>query len=528
MSSDVDKVIVTNASALRKKHGTKGFSRVNSAISALVHADAERGIVTRLIAIDRKADMQGIGKVVTKSGDRRQVKRAVDEICARFEPDYTMLLGAPDVVPHQRLENPVYSPLNDPDKYVESDLPYACSAKYETDISRFLGPTRVVGRLADVQSVGDTDYLTGLLGAAAGWRSKSVKSYGKCFCVSAQSWKDSTRTSVGKLFGSQKGVKTSPHDGPDWTKKELRDRVHFINCHGDTALSEFFGENEDDEYDQPVAHRASHLVQRLNTGTVAAAECCYGAELYEPIGAGQIGICQTYLGEGAWGFLGSSNIAYGPASGNGYADLICVEFLRAVRAGASLGRAALTAQQKYIAKGGHMDPYDLKTIAQFLLLGDPSIHPVKSAPKAKTRTKTKTKTKSSASGPKRRHLRRENLRRRGAWLDRSIASASRADSKLTAKLRSAILKRSEGLRPESVMSFRLRPGQAAAKSVVAKRLTAASTSFHILIEKATRAKSHLRSKSVVSRPKAPIDPVRIVVAREVNGALDKVAEIYRR
>lgn len=57
-----------------------------------------------------------------------------------------MLLGAPDVVPHQSLINPLHSP-DDPDERVDSDLPYACDSGYSIDIDNFLGPTRVVGRL---------------------------------------------------------------------------------------------------------------------------------------------------------------------------------------------------------------------------------------------------------------------------------------------------------------------------------------------------------------------------------------------
>ena len=67
--------------------------------------------------------------------------------------------------------------------------------------------------------------------------------------------------------------------------------------------------------------------------------------------------------------------------------------VRAVLDGASLGRAALTAQQKFISSGGHMGPHDLKTIAQFLLLGDPSIHPVKAGSKPKSKSKTKAREK---------------------------------------------------------------------------------------------------------------------------------------
>ena len=117
---------------------------------------------------------------------------------------------------------------------------------------------------------------------------------------------------------------------------------------------------------------------------MVAAECCYGAELYDPaVADGHAGICNTYLAEGAYGFFGSSTIAYGPPEGNGQADLICQYFLERVLPGASLGRAALEARQRFVRAGTRCSiRSDLKTLAQFSLLGDPSIHPVGRAPNA--------------------------------------------------------------------------------------------------------------------------------------------------
>jgi len=43
-------------------------------------------------------------------------------------------------------------------------------------------------------------------------------------------------------------------------------------------------------------------------------------------------------------------------------------------AGASLGRACLQARQKFVDTED-LDKYNLKTLAQFVLLGDPSLHP---------------------------------------------------------------------------------------------------------------------------------------------------------
>jgi hypothetical protein len=90
-----------------------------------------------------------------------------------------------------------------------------------------------------------------------------------------------------------------------------------------------------------------------------------------------LGICQTYLGNGAYACFASSTIAYGPASGNDQADLICQDFLKHVRAGASVGRACLQARLDYVARAVVIGGVDLKTLAQFGLMGDPALTPVK-------------------------------------------------------------------------------------------------------------------------------------------------------
>jgi hypothetical protein len=128
----------------------------------------------------------------------------------------------------------------------------------------------------------------------------------------------------------------------------------------------------------------------------------------------------SYLQDGASGFFGSTTIAYGPSEGNGSADLICQYFLQQVLAGASLGRAALEARLKFGGGKTHLDPYDLKTLAQFYLLGDPSLHPV--APVGHALTKTKAFRQAFADTRDRtvRQLRRERMVRDARCLEQMM------------------------------------------------------------------------------------------------------------
>jgi hypothetical protein len=157
---------------------------------------------------------------------------------------------------------------------------------------------------------------------------------------------------------------------------------------------------------------------------VIAAECCYGAQLYDPADTlGQPGICSAYLLDGAYGFFGSTTIAYGPSAGNGQADLVCQFFLDAVLKGASLGRAALEARQRFAALYSHLDPIDLKTLVQFYLLGDPSIHPVAAPAHGLAKTRAyRAAFEGAPHTPGARAYRRERLMRTGTNLRRTLGA----------------------------------------------------------------------------------------------------------
>jgi len=100
----LDKVIVTNRSALKEKYDER-FGRIEQAIQRLIAADQKRGLDTKLVAIDSETDMGAVhGEAVKEKEDQRGVKKAVDALFYTYEPDYIMILGAQDIVPHQDLK----------------------------------------------------------------------------------------------------------------------------------------------------------------------------------------------------------------------------------------------------------------------------------------------------------------------------------------------------------------------------------------------------------------------------------------
>ena len=210
--------------------------------------------------------------------------------------------------------------------------------------------------------------------------------YESAFSLSAEIWHQSTELSVANTFGMAAKVNTVPPSSYKWSKGQLAARMHFINCHGNDSSVDFYGQPTGVE-DYPISHHAPWINGKITAGTVVAVECCFGGQLWDPVDAdGGVPMPIAYLQDGAWGFFGSTNTAYGPSEGNGSADLICQYFLQQVLLGASQGRAALEARLKFAAGKTHLDPFDLKTLAQFYLLGDPSVQPV--APSSHALAKT--------------------------------------------------------------------------------------------------------------------------------------------
>jgi hypothetical protein len=164
-------------------------------------------------------------------------------------------------------------------------------------------------------------------------------------------------------------------------------------------------------------------------------------------------ICQRYLAQGAYGYFGSSTIAYGPAVGNGAADLITQYFLLAIFEGASLGRAALLARQRFVQQTAELDPIDLKTLGQFNLLGDPSIHPARIA----SATSVPKGVDTDQSRRQERRERRSKLRAVGELLQETKPTASQKAARVrkSAAVQKALanIAREAGIRRKEFTAF---------------------------------------------------------------------------
>ncbi|HEX2120672.1 MAG TPA: hypothetical protein VHL59_03435, partial [Thermoanaerobaculia bacterium] len=199
-------------------------------------------------------------------------------------------------------------------------------------------------------------------------------------------WRTSGSACVAEISRNAASLFLSPptEEATEPFRDRHRAKLQMIKCHGAQLDPHFYGQQG--EHFPPVL-LSSSLIGRTEPGTVVGAMCCYGAAVYDPtdpaaIRPGTPAIANVYLSQSAAGFAGSTSIAWVGINDMACADLIICRFLKNVMTGVSLGAALLDSKQRFLAhinKDGRMpDAAEEKTLLQFLLLGDPSLRPVKS------------------------------------------------------------------------------------------------------------------------------------------------------
>jgi hypothetical protein len=384
------KLSVTCRAALETRYDAKAMKRIDEAIARWIAADAARGIRTVHLALDDTAAMKPWKvKAVPNRPTARQVKRALDALVARLSPDYIVLVGSGDVIPHFEVPNPSLNEADgDTDPLVPTDNPYASSQPFDGRKRKsYLVPDRVVGRIPDLPGSDDPRWLTDYLGVATKWVSRPARAYAKDLMVCCDSWRDSGKECARYISRDVSALMISPPAGT--TSRTVRGRhaarLQMIKVHGAELDSGFYGQ-KGNAY--PEVLRSSALLRRTKRTTVVGAMCCYGASVFDPddeaaVNPGEAPIPSVFLRQGAYGFLGSTCTAWVGPDTMMCADWIVATFLKSVLAGASIGRATLEAKQDFVRwneqQGDVLDTAEEKTLLQFVLLGDPSIHPVVAA-----------------------------------------------------------------------------------------------------------------------------------------------------
>lgn len=363
------KIIVTNKMALEAKYGKTGSDSVLLTLNTMVAMDRQiRNISSFVLLLDDKNQMSLYGaKNVTDPQDEKQVKEAIDKICKNIKPDYILLLGGRDIIPHQHLVHP-----GDPRKQVESDLPYACSTAYHTSVDAYLQPERMVSRLPDTtkntEGADETKFVKVILDACR-QNTRAQKDYEKCFAVSAADFKSFGQKNIKEWFGDSQEMECCPPHNHVWSREQYDCLIHYFALYGFSGQFQWF----EDKEGKKAAFDCGNENMHLENGTVVISQCSYGAQLFEFVRKQPI--CNVYMENKACAFLGCTGECSPGREGNKEDGLIA-EFLTQIKNGKSIGEAFLNARKGLITDPQHASPEEKLVLAQWVLYGDACIKPM--------------------------------------------------------------------------------------------------------------------------------------------------------
>lgn len=438
------KLSITCKAALAKKYDKTALAKIDQYVAKWQAADKTRGIRTIHVALDDAKVMKPLKvKPVLGKFTPHKAKRALDALVARLKPDYIVLFGANDVVPQFHVPNPTKG--EDNEATVPTDNPYASSRKFRNGTrATYLVPDRVVGRIPDLVGSSDPRWVLDYLAGATEWTSSAPGSYGKDLLVVCDEWKQSGQACAQYLSRDVGSLMISPPTATNSEKIRARhgNRLQMIKCHGAANDSCFYGQKG---ASYPETLRSPSIRNRTSSRTIVGAMCCFGASIFDPndpaaLKPGEPPIPSVYLRQGAFGFFGSTSTAWVGIQAMMCADWVVSAFLKGTLAGASIGRSALEAKQDFVRwlqqQGDEQDAPDEKTLLQFVLLGDPSIHPVKAQAPAGLASASLLGATSTAGAVMARRQRRAVREQLGAVLrsavpQRQAVAQPRAPTELT-------------------------------------------------------------------------------------------------
>jgi hypothetical protein len=396
-------LIISNKRALTQKYGQLGFEQLDSDLGELKRAVEQRaGLECAIMYVDDGPSVARFGLEPVDPRNPRQIKKLVDTVEGEVAKRggtirYLLIVGGDGIVPFHRLPNPV----DDQDRDVPSDNPYACRDGY------YLIPERAVGRLPDGASEGlgflhslirtsaeahrRRSVSKGLLGALGapitGLRHAlhtltELRQKGQGLGYTASIWRKASRA-VFRTIGDDSQLRTCPPLTYEGFRITERPDFSYFNLHGIEDGPYWYGQRDTlfpaDYPLFPLALRPQDLRTDDHAQSVVFTEACYGANILGKNVRDSIAL--RFLDARALAVVGSTKVSYGsiapPLLG---ADLIGKYFWEGLQAhltaGEALKHAKVNLAREMQQRQGYLDGEDQKALISFVLYGDPSL-PIK-------------------------------------------------------------------------------------------------------------------------------------------------------
>jgi hypothetical protein len=295
-----------------------------------------------------------------------------------------------------------------------------------------------------------------LLGGQRGAARQLEAATGTGYC--AEIWRESSRAVLDALATAAPLADSPPLHADTLNPAEWAGRrLLYMNLHGASGLANWYGQPDvawpGAATKLPVALRPEQLAGQRLAGVLLISEACYGAELTER--TPESSIVLRALAEGVLACIGATASSYGsngvPLIG---ADLLCQRLLAQLAngtpSGAALHQARLEFAQTMYRRQGYLDDVDIKTLTQFVLLGDPwaSIGPSSAAPASWPVAKLAGIERVPKPRPKavldERQVPRELLKRARAALSQALPGARDSALYITAQPNTRLARKGEG------------------------------------------------------------------------------------
>jgi Peptidase family C25 len=361
-------LLITSGIGLASVYGTDGANQVQEKLAQT--AQTLNG-VGRILASSAFS-----GSIPSAPPDAptlyAELKTFVSQQRAAIDPGSFCLLivGDQRIVPSFQVANPVTDRSVDPDFTVFTDNPYG---QFDWLLpEQCVQPPFAVGRLA--AGVGDSaTALCALLDSLVALHQQPKSRTGYVEITSRQ-WQDSS-ASVLSLQASPAQVIVSPDGRVSASNASVLDcKFLYCNLHGFLNDSAWRGYDQGLSYPVPAVTPDAFLAQFVS-GTVVFTEACYGLATSGKKTSSSNAL--SLQAAGAAAVIGSTGLAYGTATVKPQdlidADVLARTFFNtAAVTGATPGRCLLQARSALRASDSSSNPFVIKTLLEFQLLGDPS------------------------------------------------------------------------------------------------------------------------------------------------------------
>jgi hypothetical protein len=358
-------LIVTSKLALEQAYPSSGYGSIRDALNEA----ASPG--DHVLAIDDPVETNAWGlQPVTGGAD--DIKWAIRQLTQRFPSivDSVLLAGGNTIIPFFSLANPVTDRSVDPDTFVLTDNPYGSAAD---SWDEYLAPSLAVARLVvpDSASVAEFVAITQSLS-----QTTRAGRPGTALFIN-DDWLSYSERIATELPGPQTWHLVPGYQiGPSLTTDAAYGTLYF-NLHGFSGTSDWDGYSTVQRRFIPAVTPAAFDAGNV-AGSLAFAECCYGAEV---TGRSADDSCALKLVQAGATFIGATGLAFGSYVTSDWmledADFLVRAFFQVLNLGYPVGKAMMAARKAYLsdtaeARSGQSWQCKQKTLLQFVLYGSPN------------------------------------------------------------------------------------------------------------------------------------------------------------